>query len=61
MKAPVPKAKMSKKQRRALDTAKRVTWGFDPISRRVESAKAYKRPQKRRPEQYPDGVYLVAS
>lgn len=58
MKAPVPKDKLSKKQRRELDRKRRVTWGFDPISRRVESAKRYKRAQKRRPEHYPDGAFI---
>lgn len=56
MKPLVPKDKLSKKQQRALHLAKRVTWGFDPRSRKVESAKAYQRPQKRRPEHYPDGA-----
>ena len=43
MKKLVPKGKMSKKARRALDDMKRVTWGFIPTTRKVESAKCYRR------------------
>lgn len=60
MKTLVPRDKLSKKQRRELDRLRRVTWGFDPKSRRVESAKAYKRAQKRRPEHFPDGAFDAA-
>ncbi len=43
MKKLVPRGKMSKKSRRALDGAKRVTWGFSPITRKLDSAKRYRR------------------
>ncbi len=42
----VPKGKMSKKARKALDDKKRVTWGFAPTNRKVESAKCYRRANK---------------
>ena len=44
----VPYEKMSKKQRRALDRQKRGCWnGTAPVTRRVESAKAYSRKGRR--------------
>lgn len=46
MKKLVPRGKMSKKARSALDERKRVTWGFAPVTRRVESAKRYRRTGK---------------
>lgn len=43
MKPLVPKAKMSKKERKQLAAQQRVTWAFSPVSRRVESKKTYNR------------------
>ncbi len=43
MKRLVPKSKMSKKARRALDGKKRVLWAFSPVTRRAESARRYRR------------------
>ena len=40
---PVPFGKLSKKDRRALDAKKRVTWAFTPVSRVKQSKKVYKR------------------
>lgn len=40
---PVPLGKLSKKDRRALDAKKRVTWAFTPVSRVKQSKKVYKR------------------
>lgn len=43
----VPYEKLSKKARRELDAQNRGTWGnVKPVSRREESAKAYKRHPK---------------
>ena len=39
----VPEAKMSKKARKELNASRRTTWGFAPVSRKVESRKAYNR------------------
>ena len=36
-------AKMSKKARKALNNARRVTWGFSPVTKKVESRKVYNR------------------
>ncbi|MDD4080288.1 MAG: hypothetical protein PHP02_02600 [Eubacteriales bacterium] len=46
MKKMVPRGKMSRKTRRALDEMKRVTWGFTPVTRKVESTKRYRRADK---------------
>ena len=48
MKAFVPYEKLSKKQKRELDSARRAGWGgMNPVSRRVESAKIYNRKKHR--------------
>lgn len=48
MKAFVPYEKLSKKQKRELDSARRGNWGsVNPVSRRVESAKVYNRKKHR--------------
>ena len=46
MKGFVPREKMSKKQRKELDSAKRNEWSFSPVTRRVESKKIYNRKRK---------------
>ena len=43
VKAPVPKAKLSKKEKRRLNAEKRVTWSFSPATRTVKSKKLYSR------------------
>lgn len=50
----VPRDKMSKKQRKQLDSARRATWAVSPVTKRVESKKAYSR--KRRPRDRYDGM-----
>ena len=42
----IPKEKMSKKARRALDREKRKTWAFSPVTRTVENKKRYDRKRK---------------
>lgn len=40
----VPYEKMSKKEKRKLDLAKRQTWGeLNPVTRKPENSKAYNR------------------
>ncbi len=40
----IPYEKLSKKEKRKLDTAKRSTWGsLNPVTRKPESSKAYNR------------------
>lgn len=51
MKAFLPREKMSKREQRALDSAKRATWGgINPITRTTENKKAYNR--KKSPRWY---------
>lgn len=40
----IPYEKLSKKERRRLDQAKRQTWGgINPVSRKPENSRAYNR------------------
>lgn len=40
----IPKEKLSKRARKALDASKRQTWGdFNPVTRKPENPKAYTR------------------
>ena len=39
----IPREKLGKKARRALDAEKRATWGFTPVTRKVENKKHYDR------------------
>lgn len=44
----VPYEKLSKKERRKLDLAKRQTWGpLDPVTRKPDNSKAYNRRKAR--------------
>lgn len=48
MKNLIPYEKLSKKQKREIDRARRASWGdVNPVTRRVESAKAYNRKKRR--------------
>ena len=42
----VPKEKMSKKARNELNRRRRVTWGFSPVTKTVDSKKVYSRRRK---------------
>ena len=49
MKKFVEYEKLSKKQKREIDKAKRASWGdVIPVSKRIESAKSYNRKKCRR-------------
>ena len=39
----IPREKLGKKARRALDAEKRATWSFSPVTRKVENKKHYDR------------------
>ncbi len=40
----VPYAKLSKKEKRRIDALRRRTWGpLDPVTRRAENPRAYRR------------------
>ena len=62
MKAFLPREKMGKREKRALDSAKRATWGgINPITRTTENKQAYNR--KKSPRGYQDdstGILLCA-
>ena len=62
MKPFLSREKMSKREKRALDNAKRTTWGgINPITRTTENKKAYNR--KKSPRWYQEdstGIFLCA-
>ena len=44
----IPYGKLSKKEKRKLDLAKRQTWGeLNPVTRKPENSKAYRRNKTR--------------
>ncbi len=53
----IPYDKMSKKEKKAYDEKRRVVWGFRPVTRKKENAKAYSRKKAR---QWEDDVPLTA-
>ena len=44
----IPKEKLSKKAQKELNRRRRVTWGFSPVTKAVESRKVYSRKRKTR-------------
>ena len=60
MKQFLPREKMSKREKRALDATRRASWdGVNPVTRKVESKKTYDR--KRSPRWYNDdstGIFI---
>ena len=42
----VPREKLGKKAKKALDRERRTVWTFSPASRKIESKKIYKRKRK---------------
>ena len=57
MKTMIPKIKQVKRLRREMDAQRRVTWGFSPLTRRKEGAKAYSRKLKHRKDMMSGGVF----
>lgn len=47
----IPAAKLSKKARKELAKQKRAVWTVSPVTRKVESKKAYVRKGRIRPEE----------
>ncbi len=43
----IPREKLSRKARKLLDSQKRATWAFSPVTKKVESKKAYNRKRAR--------------
>ena len=60
MKQFVPYEKLSKKQKRERDKARRATWGdVSPVTKKIENAKAYNRKKHQRIERDSSaGVFL---
>ena len=54
----IPSEKLGKKARRALDAEKRATWGFSPVTRKVENKKRYNR-KKQPPLSATEGLFCV--
>ncbi len=54
----IPRKKLSRKARKALDSERRVTWSFSPTTRKVESKKLYSRKRKPHARSYDDGMGL---
>ena len=46
----VPREKLGKKARKALDAQRRATWSFSPTTRKVENKKRYNRKTHEREE-----------
>ena len=58
----IPYEKLSKKEKRRLDSQKRTTWGcVNPVTRKPENSKAYNRNKARnwRREDQFRGLYLL--
>ena len=55
----IPKGKLSKKAQKELNRQRRVTWGFNPVTKTVESKKHYNRKKNScdRHEDYGIGVF----
>lgn len=43
----IPYKKLSKRERRARDAERRVTWGMSPVTRRPPNPRAYNRKKAR--------------
>ena len=57
----IPYAKLSKKQKKLADRAKRVTWGpLDPVTRIKRSGKLYDRRRARRRDDDRMSAFLFA-
>ena len=56
----VPKGKMSKKAQKELNRQRRVTWDISPVTKTVESKKAYNRRKNARGrlDEYGAGVFV---
>ena len=46
MKRFVPREKLGKKARKQLDSERRTTWAFSPVTKKMESKKLYNRKRK---------------
>ncbi len=55
----IPRQKLSKKAKRALDEAQRATWQVNPVTRQTQNKKAYARKKSDRCEEFdPAGFFF---
>ncbi len=61
MKKFIPKEKLGRKARKQLDSERRATWAFSPVTKKVESKKLYSRKRKAhdRYDDYGMGCFLA--
>ena len=52
----IPKMKLSKKARKELNSQRRVTWDFSPVTKTVESKKLYNRKKNSHVRNEDDGM-----
>ena len=57
----IPYEKLSKKEKRKLNSAKRTTWDMSPVTRRPENPKAYNRKKTHREfcDEYSNGASFI--
>lgn len=56
----IPRAKLSKREKKALDAQRRTTWeGLRPVTRRLESKKLYSRKKTPFTDDRPGGVFVL--
>ena len=56
----IPKSKLSKKAQKELNSQRRVTWDFSPVTKTVDSRKIYSRKRKtRNRDDYGPGFYYA--
>ena len=57
----VPREKMGKKARRALDAKQRRTWPFPPVTKMVESQKKYRRNKEKHDLRLTESCFFISS
>ncbi len=57
----IPRDKLSKRAKKALDSKKRVLWNQSPVTRRIECKKTYNRKRALWQKQFPEGLSFIPS
>lgn len=55
----IPFEKLSKKERKRLNSEKRTSWSLNPVTRKPDNPKAYKRKETHLEDDDPDGASSV--
>ncbi|MCE5236695.1 MAG: hypothetical protein ABFC62_08830 [Clostridiaceae bacterium] len=56
----IPREKLGKREKKALDARRRATWeGLRPVTRRLESKKLYSRKKTPFTDDRPGGVFVL--